>query len=75
MEDSLICTPPPTPQDFLFQGVFDDPPFPQEFPEFLNRFSLTILWKFRVVLVLKNNESEYQLSYENTVEFYYNSVV
>ena len=35
-EDSLICTPPPTPQDFPFQGVFDDPPSPQEFPEFLN---------------------------------------
>ena len=35
-EDSLICT-PPTPQDFLFQGIFDDPPpSPQEFPEFLN---------------------------------------
>ena len=29
---------PPTPQDFLFQGIFDDPPppSPQEFPEFLN---------------------------------------
>ena len=28
---------PPTPQDFPFQGVFDDPPpSPQEFPEFLN---------------------------------------
>ena len=37
MEDSLICfPPPPTPQDFLFQGVFDDLPFPQKFPEFLN---------------------------------------
>ena len=28
---------PPTLQDFMFQGVFDDPPSPQEFPEFLNR--------------------------------------
>ena len=28
--------PPLTPQDFPFQGVFDDPPSPQEFPEFLN---------------------------------------
>ena len=28
--------PPPTSQDFPFQGVFDDPPSPQEFPEFLN---------------------------------------
>ena len=27
---------PPTRQDFMFQGVFDDPPSPQEFPEFLN---------------------------------------
>ena len=27
---------PLTPQDFPFQGVFDDPPSPQEFPEFLN---------------------------------------
>ena len=28
--------PTPTPQDFPFRGVFDDPPSPQEFPEFLN---------------------------------------
>ena len=28
--------PPPTPQDFPFQGVFEDPPSPQEFPEFSN---------------------------------------
>ena len=34
-EDFLVC-PPPTPKDFPFQGVFDDPPSPQEFPEFLN---------------------------------------
>ena len=26
IQDSLICTPPPpTPQDFLFHGVFEDP--------------------------------------------------
>ena len=25
---------PSTPWDFPFQGVFDDPPPPQEFPEF-----------------------------------------
>ena len=35
MEGFLIC-PPPTPQDFLFQGVFDDLPSSQELPEFLN---------------------------------------
>ena len=34
-EDSLICN-PPTPQDFPFQGVFEDPPSPQKFPEFSN---------------------------------------
>ena len=34
-DDSLICT-PPNPQDSSFQGVFDDPPSPQEFPEVLN---------------------------------------
>ena len=27
---------PPTPHDFPFQGVFDDLPSPQEFPELLN---------------------------------------
>ena len=32
MEDSFICTPPPHPPGF--QGVFDDPHSPQEFPEF-----------------------------------------
>ena len=36
MGDSLICT--PYPSEFLFQGIFDDPPPPpsQEFPKFLN---------------------------------------
>ena len=33
-EDSLICT--PTPQDFPFQGVFDNPPPPRNFQNFLN---------------------------------------
>ena len=32
-EDSLIWIPPP-PQDFLFQGVFDDPPPPRNFQNF-----------------------------------------
>ena len=32
-EDILICTPPP-PRIFRSRGVFDDPPSPQEFPEF-----------------------------------------
>ena len=33
-----FAPPPPTPQDFLFQEVFDDPtsPRPREFPEFKN---------------------------------------
>ena len=55
---SLICT-PLTPRDFLFQGVLDDPSSRQEFTEFLNGTSLTTLWKFKVVWVLKNKESEY----------------
>ena len=48
-----IHTPPPTPQDFPFQGVFDNPPSRQEFPEFLNGdFAYhTVVW------VLKNKES------------------
>ena len=28
--------PPPSSRIFLSRGVFDDPPSPQEFPEFLN---------------------------------------
>ena len=55
MEDFLICTP----QDFPFQGVFDDPPSPQEFPEFFNGDFAYHLQKFKVVLVLKDKESEY----------------
>ena len=59
MEDFFICTPPPTPQDFPFQGVFDDPPSPQEFPEFFNGDFAYHLYKFKVVLLLKDKESEY----------------
>ena len=58
MEDSLICT-PSTPQDFPFQGVFDDPPLPPGISRIFPETSLTILWKFKVVLVRKNKESEY----------------
>ena len=57
-EDSLICT-PTTPQDFPFQGVFDDPPSPFPFPEFLNRDFAYHPWKLKVVLVLENKEREY----------------
>ena len=32
MEDSLICT--PYAPEFLFQGVFDDPPPPKNFQNF-----------------------------------------
>ena len=32
---NTLCFAPPSPQDFMFQGVFDDPSL-QEFPELLN---------------------------------------
>ena len=32
----ISIPPAPTPQDFLFQEVFDDPTSPREFPEFKN---------------------------------------
>ena len=47
-EDTLICSPPP-PRIFHSKGVFDNPPFPQEFPEFLNGdfFMSKWFWYFR----------------------------
>ena len=75
-EDSLICTPPP-PRIFHSRGVFDDPPSPQEFPEFLNRdfayHPLEIQSGFGTLKTKKVNT--YSVSYENTVESYYNSAV
>ena len=42
MEDSFIC-PPPTPQCFPFQGVFDDPPPPpQELSTNLGMFFFSV---------------------------------
>ena len=73
-EDSSICTPPPS-QDFPFQGVFDDPPSPQEFPEFLKGdfayHPLEILSGLDTLLKVNTNS----VSYANTVESYYNSAV
>ena len=66
---------PPTPQDFPFQGVFDDPPSPQEFPEFLKGdfayHPLEILSGLGTLLKVNTNS----VSYANTVESYYNSAV
>ena len=67
------------PQDFPFQGVFDDPPFPppQEFPEFLNGdfdyHPLEIQSGFGTLKTKKVNTNS--VSCENTVESYFNSSV
>ena len=75
-EDSLICTPPP-PRIFHSRGVFDDSSSPQEFPEFLNgdfaHHPLEIQSGFGTLKTKKVNTNS--VSYENTVESYYNSAV
>ena len=76
MEDSLIWTPPPL-RIFHSRGVFDDPPSSQEFPEFLNEdfayHPLEIQSGFGTLKTKKVNTNS--ISYENTVESYYNSAV
>ena len=69
-EDSLICTPPP-PRIFHSKGVFDDPPSPQEFPEFLNRDFFTSKWFW----YFKKNRMWIltHLQKIRMVEFYYNN--
>ena len=72
---TLRFAPPPPSQDFPFQGVFDDPPSPQEFPEFLKGdfayHPLEILSGLGTLLKVNTNS----VSYANTVESYYNSAV
>ena len=48
----------PTPKDFLFQCVFEDPPPPRNFQNFWTGTSYHPQ-KFKVVLVLQKEESEY----------------
>ena len=53
-----ISIPSPTPQDFPFQCVFEDPPTPKNFQNFWTGTSHHPQ-KFKVVLVLQKEESEY----------------
>ena len=76
-EDSLICT-LPNPQDFSFQGVFDDPPPlpPGISRSFKRGLRLPFFrnskwfWYFKTKKVNTNS-----VSYKNMVESYYNSAV
>ena len=73
-EDSLICTPHPPPPGFSIPGGLRWPSSPQEFPQFLNGDFLQPSEIQSGFSTLKKR-SEYKLSYENTVEFYHNSVM
>ena len=55
-----IPTPPPTPQDFPFRGVFGDPPPPPGISRIFKWGPPNFAYHpLEVVLVLKNKESEH----------------